>query len=353
MSGGNVFYDFMDALDNEISFREPLPSPVNTLYIGGGTPSVLPDGIFDSILDSLERNGYGRSFSEFTVEVNPDDIVNRGEGFAEHLLKLGVTRISMGIQSFDDGILKWMNRRHNAGQAVSAYSILRKAGFGNISVDLIFGLSQLGNDLWRRTIDRALDIEGNGIPPEHISAYQLSVEPGSALADMVANGKYDEASDDICSEQYSILQEKLHSAGFVHYEISNFARPGFEAVHNGAYWRDISYMGFGPGAHSYDSVSHRRFWTDPDLSSYIDRKFLSGEIVGQESLSPEQIVLEKIMLSLRTASGIDAAYLKDHSDSNVVERMIADGTLVYSNDNRLRISEENMFVSDSVISSLV
>ena len=177
------------------------PGAVNTLYIGGGTPSVLPLDVLRRIVDallssrSLRRGentvGAQSPFEEFTVEVNPEDIVEKGGEYVRGLLALGVNRVSMGIQSFDDGILRWMNRRHSAAGAVEAFRILRRCGVRNISVDLIFGLSQLADDVWKDTIERALELA-----PEHISAYQLSIEEGSALAKLVADGRYVEASDE-------------------------------------------------------------------------------------------------------------------------------------------------------------
>ena len=311
----------------------------NTLYIGGGTPSVLsldelkrivsacraaafpgenrsgrcrkPDtewlvdnGVTcigsgqDPVTDPGHDAGIdGNSrFDVFTVEVNPDDIVRKGPSYVEGLLRLGVDRISMGIQSLDDRVLGWMNRRHDAAAARKAYRILREAGAGNISIDLIFGYdmryipgfggtevhgyrhaSGTGNvrmdrqdavEHWSSTVEQALDISGDGSLPQHVSAYQLSVEDGSVLAQSIAKGKYAELPDDVCAEQYSVLCRLLKDAGYRHYEISNFALPGYEAKHNSAYWRHVPYVGVGPGAHSL--VYRPSFRTDagpvPDLS---------------------------------------------------------------------------------------
>ena len=166
---------------------------VSTLYIGGGTPSVLPLPIIGRIVDALRGVGHPCEFEEFTVEVNPEDIIDKGEDYVRGLADLGVNRISMGVQSFDDDILKWMNRRHSAAQAVEAYHILETSGIGNISIDLIFGLPQMSEDLWRDTISKALNISSGGIPPRHISAYQLSVEEDSML-DSALTYKTDDAN---------------------------------------------------------------------------------------------------------------------------------------------------------------
>ena len=278
-----VFHDFADALVKEIRLRQnEISEEVNTLYIGGGTPSVLPLCVFERILSVLTEVGHGGPYEEFTVEVNPEDIVEKGEDYVRGLVSLGVNRISMGVQSFDDGILKFMNRRHDADTARRAYAILENAGVGNISIDLIFGLPQLSDLQWQETLDMALSISPSGYMPQHISAYQLSVEPGSMLARMVEKGMWQEASEEVCERQYSMLCRTLRKAGYHHYEISNFALPGHEARHNSAYWRHVPYVGFGPGAHSFTNHSQTlhqasgggnkgfRFWNEPDLKGYIE-----------------------------------------------------------------------------------
>ena len=199
------------ARDEEIRKNVNDPSGIDTLYIGGGTPSVLPLHVFESVLDSLSRVGGVNRFKEFTVEVNPEDVVEKGHSYVEGLLRLGVNRISMGVQSFDDAILKWMNRRHDSARAVRAYSILEECGLDNISIDLIFGLPQLSSDEWERGLDKALGISRTGRLPRHISAYQLSVEEGSALASLVADGKWKEASEEVCACQYESLCDALCS----------------------------------------------------------------------------------------------------------------------------------------------
>ena len=185
------------------------------------------------------------TFEEFTVEVNPEDVVEKGAVYVRGLLEMGVNRISMGVQSFDDGILRWMNRRHDAARAREAMRILREAGVRNVSIDLIFGLSQLSDAQWEATLDQALALE-----PEHLSAYQLSIEEDSALADQIAKGRYTEASEEACRRQYDRLCERMARAGFHHYEVSNFARPGRACAHNTGYWTQEPYLGLGVSAAS-------------------------------------------------------------------------------------------------------
>ena len=375
----STYGGYAEALSAEIAARSEeirknvsSPSGVDTLYIGGGTPSVLPLHVFESVLGSLAEAGCTRPFREFTVEVNPEDVVEKGHSYVEGLLKLGVNRISMGVQSFDDAILKWMNRRHDSSRAVQAYSILEECGVENISIDLIFGLPQLSSDDWERGLDGALGISRTGKLPRHISSYQLSVEEGSALASLVAKGKWEEASDEVCARQYESLCEALRGAGYHHYEISNFAQPGYEAVHNSAYWRHEPYVGLGPGAHScmlagdaicvegasgthWRASKYIRQWNEPDLGAYIEAGKTGDfdKVRGGEILTEEQVVLEKVMLGLRMSEGLPEAFLTEHCDGTALAEALRSCNLCRMPGGGVRIPENRFFVSDNIISSLV
>jgi len=331
------FKPYADELCAEIRrrAREISDSP-KTLYFGGGTPSVLPLSVLSRILITLDEVGHGGPYREFTMEVNPEDLVERGPGYADSLRALGVNRISIGIQSFDDGLLKWMNRRHDADGARKAFRIAREAGFRNISIDLIFGLSHLPNEVWAATVDEAV-----ALGPEHISCYQLTVEGESALADMVADGRYTEADDTLCRRQYDILCQKLAEAGYRHYEISNFAKPGFEAVHNGGYWARRPYAGFGPGAHSFQG--NTRSWNSKELRGWKSTR---------ETLSAEDTLVETIMLALRTDKGIPADFLHGNCSKEDIGSLVRNGALVAEGD-RYRIPEDHFFVSDEIIRELI
>ncbi len=278
-------------------------SDPDTLYIGGGTPSVLPFSFLEKIVRCIGRKEY----EEFTIEVNPEDITAGGSGYPARLKSLGVNRISMGVQSLDDGILKWMNRRHDAAGAESAFRMLREAGFDNISVDLIFGLSQMSDGILEDTVLRLL-----GWHPEHISAYQLTVEEGSTLAGMIEDGRYEEASDEQCRRQYDTICGLLRQAGYHHYEISNWALPGREAVHNSAYWTRTPYVGLGPGAHSLKGENVRS-WNSESLTGWTSE---------EERLSPEEIREERLMLGLRTDKGVDGRFIPE-SDWFISDSIIA------------------------------
>lgn len=284
---------------------------VNTLYIGGGTPSLMPLHFFEKLLNTLPW----RNFDEFTIEVNPDDMLHRGREFADALKSLGVSRISMGVQSLDDGLLKWMGRRHDAAGARDAFRLLREAGFDNISLDVIFGIGGQSIEMLSDTLDGILELS-----PEHISAYQLSIESGSALAKDVEAGRWTELSEDDCARQYALICNKLRDAGYVHYEISNWARPGFESRHNSAYWSRSPYVGLGPGAHSLRIGKEQiRSWNSPSLDGWTSES---------EILTPQQLREEEIMLGLRTAKGCEI-----------------DG-------KKMIIPEDKWFVSDDIIASL-
>jgi len=276
---------------------------VNTLYIGGGTPSVLSIESFEEIVRYL---GYG-PYDEFTVEVNPEDIVLKGMEYVMRLRKMGVNRISMGVQSFDDGILKWMGRRHDSLHTREAFRLLRQAGFDNISLDLIFGLSQLDDQMWKATLKETLDLH-----PEHISAYQLSIEDGSTLFELVRDGRYAEAEEEQCRRQYDILCETLRSAGYHHYEISNFSLQGYEAMHNSSYWTRAPYVGLGPGAHSLRGEKVR-CWNTANVLDWVSE---------DEHLTDEEIREEKIMLGLRTDKGYEGRCISE-SDWFIADNIIA------------------------------
>lgn len=363
--GGRAFNEYADAVLKEVNDRREeicmnmsAPGAVNTLYIGGGTPSVLPLDVLSRIVgavsqterlslvtEPVEVTTPTELFDEFTVEVNPEDIVEKGREYVRGLLALGVNRISMGIQSFDDGILRWMNRRHSAAGAVEAFRILRRCGVRNISVDLIFGLSQLADDVWKDTIERALELA-----PEHISAYQLSIEEGSALAKLVADGRYVEASDEQCRHQYDVLCQTLRQAGYHHYEISNFARTGFEAVHNSAYWSRVPYIGLGPGAHSL--TGDIRSWNSQDLPHRSPDGSPATYSRTSETLSPENIRVERIMLSLRTDKGLEAAELYSLTDRAVINSLLSEGALEKQGGS-IRIPESRLFTSDEILRELI
>ena len=353
-----------------------------TLYIGGGTPSLCPVEWLAEIISAV-RNAGGKAgeLSELTVEVNPDDVTPE---YALGLRGLGVNRVSMGVQSFSDVSLRWMNRRHTAAGAREAYRMLREAGFGNISLDLIFGYDPVPwvtpatpRDLlmqqWREDLEQMLLLR-----PEHISAYQMGVEEGSVLGEKTSAGLYREPSDELCAAQYALLQQMLSEAGYEQYEVSNFALPGRQAIHNSGYWERLPYIGLGPGAHSFDG-DRRRSWNAPDVDLYIRRwlpevspgpeipvgtSACSGSAPyrtddvsnacaasGSETLTDEDVLVEKVMLGLRRTSGLLLSDVPE-LDPLTVARLVSSGSLV-EDAGRIRIPPSKLFISDTVIRSLL
>ena len=380
-------------------------APGNTLYFGGGTPSLLSPEQLSRIRETLDETGWtvdaggASTVGEFTVEVNPDDIARGGCEYVGGLRRLGVSRISMGVQSFDDTVLKRMGRRHNAAQAIQAYAILREVGFDNISLDFIFGFTDhFDVSAWKKQL-KALP----GGLPEHISCYQLSIEEGSGLEKMVGRGIFAVPADEVCEKQYYDICAALDGLGYEHYEISNLARRAsasdpfpvspsslspqspYRSRHNSAYWNHTPYIGFGPGAHSLlvspggsaDSDTRGqtamiRRWNNPDIKAYIAAAGLlnvaSGtsegfsSVRGSETLTPGQILEEKIMLGLRTSDGIDEEWLRRNVKGERLSEFLDRGFLcrVTGRDEdktghpgRIRIPESRWFVSDSIISDLI
>lgn len=328
-----------------------------TLYIGGGTPSVLGierlTDIIRTTIQLVERlhSPVSANFREVTVEVNPDDITPH---FASALRTAGATRISIGFQSLHDTNLQWMGRRHTAAQAVKAYQMLRDAGIGNISIDLIFGYTGLTQELWQENLKRVIDLA-----PEHISGYQMSIEPSTPLGRAYEKGEYLLPSQEECSRQYALMQEILCNAGYMQYEISNFARPGYQAIHNSNYWNGTPYIGFGPGAHSYSGIKRdpsgspyaSRCWNSPNITAY-----LRGETKQcSETLNAQELFNEAIMLGLRTTKGAETTLLNQKYLRLVepqIEEFIQSGKMERTG-TRLHINPDYFFISDSIIRELL
>ena len=427
---------------------------LNTLYIGGGTPSVLPLPVLHRIVEALsevtgvpvgpaaavcaegaggrergraaaderkrDQTAADERYEEFTIEVNPEDIVERGPEFVLGLLELGVTRISMGVQSLNDGILRWMNRRHDAARARQAWRIIRglvpqgveasqdlrhprlrgrcpsvmggaerSEAVGEAfspcgtSVDLIIGVPGMTDEILSETLKELVSWR-----PDHISAYQLSIEEGSTLAERIAAGEEKELPEEECRAQYEMVCRALANAGYEHYEISNWALPGRRSIHNSAYWTRLPYVGLGPGAHSLeirtaapclggygvhlpesgmdapclggpkeDSLEGRTA-TPSGPGAHLpeggmqrrswNSKALSGWTREGEVLTPEEIREERIMLGLRTADGVEPKLLAKEAKG---EGRLPAG--LEWNGGRIRISEGDWFIADDIIANLI
>lgn len=292
--------ELLDALLKEISLTPGKKDAViETIYFGGGTPSILELDEIKKILTELGREFRISPDAEITLEANPDDITPEK---AAAWLEAGINRLSIGIQSFREKDLEWMNRSHSAQQARTAILDIKKAGFTNYSIDLIFGTPGLSTEAWKANIREALALE---IP--HLSCYALTVEPKTALDKMIALQKKESPDPDLQAEQYLLLMDRLTEAGYEHYEISSFALPGMQSRHNRSYWLGQPYFGFGPAAHSFDGLTRK--WNIAHNIDYI-KSIAKGKITFEtETLSKVQQLNEYIMTSLRTSGGMNLEYI--------------------------------------------
>lgn len=297
--------DFLEALKQEIVSRKDdlHGEKVETVYFGGGTPSLLTIEELKAIMALLHDSFEIDPEAEITLEANPDTLSLE---YLKGLRLMGVNRLSIGIQSFFDQDLQYLSRRHNAQHARQCLDWAKEVGFENLSIDLIYGLPTSDAGQWNRNLDCffALDIP-------HLSAYALTLEPNAILTKQIEMGKVAPVNEDDAVLDYELLCQKMAQHGFLHYEISNFCKPGRHSRHNASYWFGVSYAGFGPSAHSYDG--HSRQWNVSSVEQYVGngkRKTENGKLFEKEELSPEQQYDEYVMLRLRTMWGIDLKYLK-------------------------------------------
>ena len=331
---------YVDAVVQEARQR-PVEDTVGTIYLGGGTPSQLTADQLEQLFDAIYSINKVADDAEVTIECNPDDVT---EAFAELMAQLPVNRVSMGAQTFDDQRLRFLRRRHTAAQVPLAVERLRKAGIGNISIDLMYGFPNETLEAWLHDIDAALSLQ-----PEHLSAYCLMVEEGTPLHRM----NIEPADEETERQMYYTLIDRLATNGYAHYELSNFARPSFRSRHNSSYWADVPYVGLGAAAHSYDGRC--RQWNPDDLSIYIKGVENGNLAVEQDWLDDNTRYNDRVMLSLRTCEGIDLEQLTPANRAYLLaqsQKYVDDGLLVCS-DNRLRLSREGLFVSDMVMSDLM
>lgn len=339
---------YIEALLCEAKLR-PCNDEIHTTYMGGGTPSQLSVKQMDRLINGLKEIYDMTTITEFTVEVNPDDVTTE---YIAHLKSLGVNRISMGVQSFIDDELTLINRRHDSKGAFEAVNSIQKAGIENISIDLIYGIPGQTNESWALSVDSAISL---GV--QHISAYNLSYETGTALWRMRENGCICEVSDAQCVEMYNMLTDKLKKAGFEHYEISNFGLPGYHSKHNSAYWDGTPYIGLGASAHSYDG-DHRGY-NPLSLEKYLES--LESGILPIEIEESEwwEKYDETIMIALRTSKGVNLANIKNKFGdiafnhlTKEAKKYLTSGELVLERDCYI-IPEVYYMISDGIIRDLM
>lgn len=343
---------YVEAVITEARLRrdELHGEPIKTLYLGGGTPSQLPTALLEQLVNGLSSALGLDQVEEFTIEANPDDVT---ADWCAAVAALGVNRVSMGVQSFEDDILRLIGRRHTAKQAMEAVSRLRESGINNISIDLIYGLPGQTPASWAETVQQAL-----ALAPEHISAYGLTYEEGTRLWHQRERGEVTEVPEEQCLQMYSDLIDRMQAAGYEHYEISNFALPGYLSRHNSSYWHDIPYLGLGAAAHSYDGKVRR---SNPcDLQQYIAAVMAGGTAYEQEELTLQERYDERVMLGLRTRDGVNGERLRqdfgDEAWQNFVseaQRHIAGGNLRVEEGGHYVLTRDGIMVSDSVIRDLM
>lgn len=335
-----------------IERRHYLREPIRTLYLGGGTPSQLGAEGIRQVLEAATRHFDLSQCEEITMEANPEDFADLslwplGSLYSTASSPLMPNRISMGVQSMVDSELRLLNRRHNAQRVVEAVNRLRQEGIHNLSLDLMYGLPSQTLETWRYSIERLLELH-----PEHISAYNLSVEEGTRLHRLVSQGELTVCDDDLCIEMADLLRELTHQAGYIQYEISNYALPGYHSRHNSSYWDHTPYLGLGPGAHSFDG-QRTRSWNEPLLVHYLQGK----RSEGSEMLSDIDLYNEHLMLGLRTSKGVCLssyqALLFSHGLCSVLQSLINRHLLRQLPNNVYTLTPEGLALGDEVIRELM
>ena len=343
---------YVETLCRELELRQGYlaNAGIDTIYVGGGTPSTLSERHFREIFKSINTFFSVATDAEITLEANPDDI---SAEYATMLRSLPFNRLSMGVQSFDNELLKRLGRRHDAERAISAFHNARNAGFDNISMDLMFALPGSTTESWTGDLRKMLELH-----PEHISAYNLTYEEGTPLFHAAQKGTITPLGEEENLEQFTSLVDTLTAAGYRHYEISNFALPGRESRHNSSYWHDIPYLGCGAAAHSYNGNS--RQWNVADISLYI-KGINDGEPDYEiENLTETERYNDAILTRLRTYDGLPLEWFRNKFSEKynrymlkTAEEHISRGTLMHGDNDTLRLTRKGIFISDAIIRDLI
>jgi len=341
---------FINALQKEIRITANAASAhkkIDTIYFGGGTPSLLSKLAIQDILNTIYENFEVHEVAEITLEANPDDV---NSNIVQDWLSIGINRLSLGIQSFNDDELTWMNRAHNALHALNSIDLIQQAGFTNFSVDLIYGSPLLSHEELQKNIQYVLL---KNIP--HIACYALTVEEKTLLYKQIHKKKSLPIDETHQSEQFHIMVTMLEAAGYEQYEISNFAKPGYRSQHNSSYWKGIAYWGFGPSAHSFDGLASRR-WNVANNALYIQS--IENNLIPyeEEILTPTQQLNEQIMIGLRTMEGISLKKLEDRF--GIQQQLLAQAKTYIATghiklvDGHLMLSKEGKFFADGIAADL-
>ena len=338
----------IEALMKELMLVSSNENIIDTIYFGGGTPSLLTTDEIKKLLDTAHLHFEISNDAEITLEANPDDI---DEIKLTEWKSVGINRFSIGIQSFKQQDLEWMNRAHNTEQALRCIQLVKNAGFQNYSVDLIYGTPILSDEDWKKNVQTIIDLD---VP--HISCYALTVEPNTALQKMIGLKKRADVDPEKSASQFLLLMDWLADAGYEHYEISNFAKPGYRSKHNSSYWQGKSYIGIGPSAHSFNGNS--RIWNVSNNALYIQS--LQKDIIPfeEEILSDVQKLNEYIMTSLRTIEGIDLENVKTTFGEAASDKLQAaskkfiDGCKLQATNHKLCLTNEGKLFADGIAADL-
>ncbi|MBS1975810.1 MAG: radical SAM family heme chaperone HemW [Bacteroidetes bacterium] len=343
--------DLLKAMEKELSLQKDYlrGQVMGTVYLGGGTPSLLTFQELKHLLAAIHENFTITAGAEITLEANPDDLQ---PWKLEELKSLGINRLSIGIQTFDDRLLEFLHRAHKGDEAVQSVLDARRSGFDNISIDLIYGIPGLTNEYWKETIRKAL-----ALSPEHISAYALTIEERTVFGHQLKKGKFPMADEEIVAQQFEILMDEMDTAGYQHYEISNFCKPGRMAVHNSNYWKREHYLGIGPSAHSYRGDS--RQFNVKNNAIYI-RSIDQGALpFEKEILSREDQINDYILTSLRTSWGLNALTLLEEWNDDLWTRSSAqlhgliDAGMIEFADPILRLTRKGKLLADKIAEDLM
>lgn len=339
----------VQAIVKETELRKDyVKEDVNTIYFGGGTPSLLQVDDIRLMLETFKGLYTVNADAEVTLETNPDDIT------ADKLAAwrgLGINRLSIGIQSFVEDDLRWMNRAHNASQALQSIQLAQQAGFNNITIDLIYGTPTLTDEQWYQNVQTAISLN---IP--HISCYALTVEPKTALDKMIATHKIANVDPEKQGRHFELLMQWANEAGYEHYEISNFAKPGMRSRHNSSYWQGKHYIGLGPSAHSFNGSS--RQWNVANNALYIKGIETGAVSFEIEELTPVQQLNEYIMTSLRTMEGLNLGYIQQQWGNAFTNQLNAEAIQLINNgkivlhNNHLMLTNAGRLFADGIASDL-
>ncbi len=321
----------MEELESERDFLST--RNISTIYFGGGTPSLLSPRQVEQFIDRIASLYDVSMVEEITLEANPDDLTQE---YINGLRQAGINRLSIGIQSFDDDTLKFMNRRHSAQQAIEAVKSARDAGFDNIAIDLIFGVSGFGGEKLSRSIEQAVELD-----VEHIAAYHLTIESGTMFARRVAKGEFKPVDESISEQEYELVRQSLTSAGYNHYEISNYAREGRESKHNSAYWSGAEYLGIGAGAHSFSNRGDwgERRWSAGGLDLYLGNEY--GDRYQSERLTEMERRNEIVMTSLRRTKGLNIERFTEMFGVEQREQLLSDARNATERGDIVKLGEKN------------